>query len=50
MIKHPRWLKSVLTAAAEVNVPLPFDRGTRRPIALRVQAQVQPKPRAIAAR
>ena len=48
MKKQPRWLKSVIIAAAEMNVPLPFARGTRRPIGLRVQAQV--KPRTFAAR
>ena len=48
MKKQPRWLKSVITAAAETTTPLPFARGSRRPIALRVQAQI--KPRAVAAR
>jgi hypothetical protein len=43
MKKQPRWLKSVITAAAEVNIPMPFARGTRRPIAVRVQAQAKPR-------
>ena len=42
MKKQPRWLKSVIAAAAEVNVPLPFARTTRRPIAVRVQALAAP--------
>jgi len=48
MKKQPRWLKSVIAAASDVNlsVPLPFARGARRPIAVRVQAQIKPLARA----
>ena len=45
MKKQPRWLKSVIAAASDGNVPLPFARGTRRPIAIRVQAQAKPQMR-----
>lgn len=47
MKKQPRWLKSVIAAASEVNVPLPFARTIRRPIAVRVQAMATPRKRAI---
>ena len=43
MKKQPRWLKSVIAAASDSNVPLPFARGTRRPIAIRVQAHAKPQ-------
>jgi hypothetical protein len=43
MKKQPRWLKSVIAAASDGIAPLPFARGTRRPIAVRVQAQAEPQ-------
>ena len=48
MKKQPRWLKSVIAAATEVNIPMPFARGTRRPIAIRIQAPAKPLTRAAA--
>jgi hypothetical protein len=50
MKKERRWLKSVLAAAAEPQVVLPWQRGARRkPEAMKTAAAPQ-KPRAIAAR
>ncbi len=49
MKKERRWMKSIIAASQEVQVPLPFARGTRRrPAALR--AEISSKPRAMAAR
>jgi hypothetical protein len=46
MKKQPRWLKSVIAAASDVTAPLPFARGTRKPIAIRVQVLAKPQARA----
>jgi hypothetical protein len=49
MKKERRWLKSVIAAAAELNSPMPWTRGSRRrPAAMR--SIVMTKPRALAAR
>jgi hypothetical protein len=48
MKKQPRWLKSVIAAAADVTTPMPYARGNRRSLAVRAAAPA--KPRAIAAR
>ncbi|EEW24646.1 hypothetical protein [Rhodobacter ferrooxidans] len=49
MKKERRWLKSVLAAAAEPQVAMPWQRGARRkPEAMK--AATPQKPRAIAAR
>lgn len=49
MKKDRRWMKSVIAASTEVQVTLPWARGTRqRPAALKDGAKA--KPRAMAAR
>ena len=49
MKKDRRWMKSVIAASNEVQVTLPWTRGTRRrPEAMLVKAT--PAPRAMAAR
>ncbi len=49
MQKQPRWMKSVIAAANEIQVALPWARSTRRrPAAL--QSTASAKPVAIAAR
>lgn len=50
MTKTPRWMKSVLVAAAEPQAALPWARGQRRRPEAMKPAPVVTKPRAIAAR
>jgi hypothetical protein len=45
-----RWMKSVLTASTEVQVALPWARGTRRRPEAMKTAPAAPKPRSLAAR
>lgn len=49
MKKDRRWMKSIIAASTEVQVTLPWARGTRqRPAAMKSEPKA--KPRAIAAR
>ena len=44
MVKQPRWMKSVIAASTEVQVTMPWARGTRRrPAALSVPAKAKPQ-------
>ena len=47
MKKDPRWLKSVIAASNEVQVTLPWARGTRRrPEAMKPTAKAAPRAQA----
>ncbi len=52
MIKHRRWLTSVIDASRTADPILPWQRGSKvRPDAFKhIQMQVPPKPKAAAAR